>query len=418
MRQILYTIAYDVNGELICAEDAEKGERYACPGCAGVVVPRRSVQQIKGAKRPHFAHLVKSPNCEPESVLHFGFKRLLAKRIQGHLERGEALPFKWDCDHCALEHEGNLLKKAFSVREEHSLGSCRPDIVLLTEQGLPVWALEVVVTHPPEQATLTYYKDHGIALAVFKLEGDADLRRVDAPILFPNAVDQCVNRRCKKCNRFTQRAELWVIHGACYKCEADMNVAIVYGPHLNGTRYSPEEFTDKELKLAKDNGCVIQRRYSETRGEKYLANTCTKCRAFAGEHYLFTRYVAPASNGDLRYTKVLIEYYCEHCDAAELIRVRRQEVQRREAQALANRGHYIPEELKAKEGYCIRCRTPIVRNRFKPLCAECYPHERNRERYNLPIPLDHSFCLRCGERGEATQWKPFCIGCFHIAGGR
>ena len=89
MRDILYTVAYDEGQELVLAVDAVKGLRYHCPECKGEMIPRRSVEQKKGAKRPHYAHKVKSPNCEPESVLHFGFKRLLSRRIQKHIDNHE-----------------------------------------------------------------------------------------------------------------------------------------------------------------------------------------------------------------------------------------------------------------------------------------------------------------------------------------
>lgn len=427
MRDILYTVAFNEAQELVFAVNAVKGLRYHCPECKGEMIPRRSVEQKKGAKRPHYAHKVKSPNCEPESVLHFGFKRLLSQRIQKHLDNKEPLPIKWQCTICDREHEGDLLKKAARVEEELSLGPCRPDIVLSTNADSPVWALEVVVTHAPEERTLNYYRQQRIALARFDLKSDTDLVKATAPVLLPDHVEQCVNPRCAKCMRFKRNVVLWVIEGGCWKCGCVMPIAVVEGGESRGSTYAgPEHFTDAELKIARDYGCLIKDKYSRTQRRSYPANTCKECGAFAGEFHMFTQYIAPAGYGKLKHEKVDVGHYCERCDIEtvlnaewseeEFIEDEQEEYVEPETRTYKPREPEIPEWQKAKEGFCIRCRTPIVRNRYKPLCSTCFPHEATREREGLPIPKDYSFCLRCGQPHETSRWKPFCMPCFLIAG--
>ncbi len=429
MRDILYTVAYDDVQELVLAVNAVKGQRYHCPECKGEMIPRRSVEQKKGAKRPHYAHKVKSPNCEPESLLHFGFKRLLYQRIQRHLDNEEPLPIKWRCGACDREHEGNLLKKAARVEEELSLGPCRPDIVLSTNADSPVWALEVVVTHAPEEQALTYYRQQRIALARFDLKSDTDLEKATAPVLMPDHVDQCVNPRCPKCQRFQNNVVLWIIEGGCWKCGCVMPIAVVEGGESRGGTYAgPEQFTDAELQLARSKGCLIKDMYSRTQRRSYPANTCKECGAFAGEFHLFTQYIAPAGRGELKYEKIDVGHYCEHCDTETMLNAdwggdRLDEEEDDDHIESAPRPYErrepeIPEWQKAKEGFCIRCRTPIVRNRYKPLCGECFYPEKVREDMNLDPPADRQFCLRCGENHPTTRWKPFCLPCFHIAGAR
>jgi hypothetical protein len=427
MRVILYTVAYDDNQALVLAVDALKGHNYHCPECKGDMIPRRSIEQKKGAKRPHYAHKVKSPNCKPESVLHFGFKRMLSQRIQKHLDNKEPLPIKWHCSVCEGDHEGNLLKKAIRVAEEYSLGPCRPDIVLTTEMDSPVWALEVVVTHAPEDRTLDHYRANRIALARFDLKSDTDLVKATAPVLEPDHVDQCANPRCPKCQRFQRNVVLSVIQGDCWKCDSIMPIAIVEAGEARGNTWvGPEHFTDAELKLARSKGCLIKNKYSRTQRRSYPANTCKSCGAFAGEFHMHTEYVAPAEYGELEQEKFNAGYYCTHCEPETILNTEWSDVDdvsdeqkdAPHARAYKEAEPTIPEWQKAKEGFCIRCRTPIVRNKYKPLCSTCFPHEGTREREGLPIPLDYTFCLRCGERNEATRWKPFCLPCFHIAGGR
>ncbi len=429
MRDILYTVAYDEAQELVLAVNAVKGLRYHCPECKGEMIPRRSVEEKKGAKRPHYAHKVKSPNCQPESVLHFGFKRLLSKRIQRHLDNKDPLPIKWHCTACDRDHEGNLLKKAARVEEELSLGPCRPDIVLSTNADSPVWALEVVVTHAPEEQALAYYRQQRIALARFDLKSDTDLEKATAPVLVPDHVDQCVNPRCPKCQRFKRHVVLWLIEGGCWKCGCVMPIAVVEGGESRGGTYAgPEHFTDAELKIARDHGCLIKNKYSRTQRRSYPANTCKDCGAFAGEFHMFTQYIAPAGYGELKHEKLDVGHYCEHCDTEAMLNAEWTDEEdgddgtdqwdKPKPRAYKPPEPEIPDWQKAKEGFCIRCRTPIIRSKYKPLCSNCFYPETVREREGLVPDIEHQFCHRCGENHETTRWKPFCLNCFFIAGGR
>ncbi len=427
MRDILYTVAFNEAQELVLAANANKGLRFHCPECSGEMIPRRSVEQKKGAKRPHYAHKVKSPNCEPESVLHFGFKRLLSQRIQKHLDNRGPLPIKWRCSACDREHEGNLLKKVTRVEEELSLGPCRPDIVLSSNSDSPVWALEVVVTHAPEEQTLAYYRQQRIAMARFDLRRDTDLEKATAKVLLPDHVDQCVNPRCPKCQRFQRNVVLWIIEGGCWKCSCVMPIAVIEGGESRGGTYAgPEHFTDAELKIAQDHGCLIKQKYSKTQRRSYPANTCKDCGAFAGEFYMFTQYIAPAGRGELKHEKFDVGHYCGQCDTEAMLKAEwtdeKDQGRKENDRAELKHGAYnspkpeIPESKKVKGGYCIRCRTPIVRYKYKPLCGACFPREMERLRNGLTVPVGHTFCLRCGEPAATQKWMPFCKTCYHIAG--
>jgi len=299
-KDILYSIGRTSLGQLIKAVDAEKGVPYACPACSQDLVLRRGMR-----KRPHFAHKVLSPNCTPETALHYGFKTLLFSRIQRYLDQQLPLELQWHCSACGGEHRGNLLKKAVAAKLEHDLGGCQPDIALLDEHGSTVAVIEVIVTHAPEKLTLDYYRNHHIAVVSYKLESDEDINRLDAQILKPDSVDVCSNPKCSKCGKHKSRKRLLIIEGECWKCRAPMKVAA-----LQGDMGYEGSFSESDIQLAVQNGVFMKSHYSRTAGMRYTANTCRKCGAFVGDHYLFTDYVAVPS-----YSRQELDagYYCPLC---------------------------------------------------------------------------------------------------------
>ena len=153
-KDILYSLGQTPSGELVHIADADPSGSYQCPSCQQVFVQRRGSR-----KRPHFAHKVLSPNCTPETALHHSFKTLLAEKIQRHLAEERPLPITWDCPKCAGSHAGNLLKKSVSVALEYRLGERQPDITLFDENQRPVAAIEVVVTHAPEEEALAFFEN-------------------------------------------------------------------------------------------------------------------------------------------------------------------------------------------------------------------------------------------------------------------
>lgn len=300
---ILYSIATTSTGQLISADDAEKGNDYTCPLCKNSFILRKGKQ-----KRPHFAHKNLSPDCTPETALHYSFKNLLAKKIQKHIVNEKPLKIKWQCGKCHESHSGNLLKKAVQVKVEHDLGSCKPDIALLDDNGKTVAVIEVIVTHAPERQALDFYKQNRIAVVSYYLKSDEDVSRLDSYILKPDTVDLCTNPICKKCRSLMFKKRLLVIDDNCWKCSAPMKVAAI---DKNEAYLGWGSFTEEDIPLAAKHGCYLKYHYSKTAGERYIANTCSKCSAFIGSHYLFTEYVAVPESPRKEFD---IGYYCPNCD--------------------------------------------------------------------------------------------------------
>lgn len=266
---ILYSIAISSTGQLINANDAQKGIDYICPLCKQPFILRKGKQ-----KRPHFAHKNLSPNCTPETALHYSFKNLLAKKIQEHVEDNKPLEIKWKCSKCHDYHSGNLLKKAVQVKVEHDLGVCRPDIALLDTNDRTVAVIEVIVSHAPEPTASDFYKKNNITVVSYILKTDEDISRLENPILEPDSVDLCTNPRCPKCRLTMAKRRLLIVDAKCRECSAPMKLASL-ASEIRG--FIGGEFMKSELDLATKQGCLLKTKFIRGTNYKYSSNTCTKC---------------------------------------------------------------------------------------------------------------------------------------------
>lgn len=300
--EILYSIGETPLKDLINAKDADKKGSYCCPDCKQPFVLRQGLK-----KRSHFAHKSISPNCTPESALHYSFKTLLHNKIQYYLEQNLPLSIHWKCPICNDVHKGNLLKKATQVRLEHDLSICRPDIALLDKDGKTIAVIEIIVTHKPSVPTIEYYTKNKITPVFYVLKSDEDVDRLNYDYLNPDNVDLCTNPKCSKCSHPMQKKQLIIVDSSCWKCHSPMKVAAVQANnHIELNSLSPSE-----IQIANDNGCFLKKQYSNIEKASYVANTCKKCNRFIGEHYLFSDYI---SDPDLDRQLIDIGYSCTYCD--------------------------------------------------------------------------------------------------------
>ncbi len=319
MTTILYTVAIDKDGNLNKANDSEKGGDFFCPVCKTDLILRKSGNTGKGAKRPHFAHRSLTPNCTPETALHYAFKNLLFSKIKQHIIAETPLSISWSCKYCGVPHTGNLLKKIKTVKLEHNLIVCQPDIALIDYNDKVFAVIEVVVTHKPEENVVKFYSDNNIILIQIKLSSDRDIDDLESKVSQPDEVSTCYNPKCKTCGQFQQKRIMTIIEGPCWKCGDTMKIATISsstGGLVRGSSNNvrPSDFTDEEITFAKKKGVLLKTQYSKTVNGKYLANSCDKCGAFAGDFYLYSQYIAPASYGTLPSETFDIGYHCEHCD--------------------------------------------------------------------------------------------------------
>jgi hypothetical protein len=283
------------------------------------LILRKSGNTGKGSKRPHFAHKALTPNCTPETALHYSFKNLVADKIKKQLESNLPLPLSWPCQYCGEKHTGNLLKKITGVKVEHNLTVCQPDIALLDGENKVFAVIEVVVTHKPEESTIQFYSNNNIILIQINLSSDQDIDFLDSKLSNPDVVSTCFNPVCKTCGHYLQKKIMTIIEGPCWKCDSPMKVATISSSNgglvRNGSNnLRPGDFTEEEIAYARSKDVILKEQYSKTVNDRYLANTCGKCGAFAGDFYLFTQYIAPAGYGELTSQRFDIGFHCGHCD--------------------------------------------------------------------------------------------------------
>jgi ssDNA-binding Zn-finger/Zn-ribbon topoisomerase 1 len=275
--EILYTTATDKNGNLVHIDYAQKGKSYYCPMCKKEFIVRKSGKIGKGSKRPHFAHNELTPNCSPEGVLHYSFKKMLLSLLERNKAVNVPFRFNWICDDCFDKNSGNLLEKVSSIKEEYALETCRPDIALVDNEENVFAVIEIVVTHKPEDIILQYYKKKKIILIQITLTSDEDLKMVEEKITHPDFVDFCLNPKCQHSdsNKISRKVKVHVDRcGICFNQIEKYYISIdsVFG------RKESIDFTENEISLVKSKRQNIVIKTNEPIKEKYPVFDCLNCK--------------------------------------------------------------------------------------------------------------------------------------------
>ncbi|MBI3416933.1 MAG: hypothetical protein HY043_16705 [Verrucomicrobia bacterium] len=289
--------------KIIHISEVESGRQIncLCPVCNTRLIARKG-----NLRQHHFAHDT-GTNCNGESALHWFGKHLLLEAIDRALTEGCTIPMEWQCDQCDHKHDGNLLKKAASVALEQVLGEARPDLLLKDATGKPVVAIEVIVTHEPEQSARDFYLKQNIVVVEVRikdgiaLEALKDLRELKA-----DAVSFCTRKKCPDCHAPLRPKMLNIVVGDCYRCHLPMKVAFI---EADGMGFPSSAFSPQEIECAKKQGCILEVRYSKTVNNRYLANVCPKCKAFIGEHYMHNY-----SCRDDSIEPIQTGWYCSDCN--------------------------------------------------------------------------------------------------------
>lgn len=285
-KEILYTTAADKNGNLIHIDNAEKGINYYCPTCKKEFILRKSGKTGKGSKRPHFAHNELTPNCTPEGVLHYSFKKLLIDLLEKYKAENKPYILNWTCDSCNHKNSGNLLEKATLIKEEHALGECRPDIALLDKEENVLAAIELVVTHIPEESVLQYYKEKKITLIQINLTSEEDLVKVEEKTKNPDIVDLCLSPECQNRDKYKISRKVKALRHKCRQCPSDVlrfevEIESVFG------RQPSRDFTEDEMNLVKSEFNNIETGKDPDTKEKYPIFVCENCKRMRSRYRRF-----------------------------------------------------------------------------------------------------------------------------------
>lgn len=288
-KEILYTTAVDKDGNLIHIDNAEKGINYYCPLCKKELILRKSGKTGKGSRRSHFAHNELSPNCTPEGVLHFSFKKMLIELLEKYKAENRKFNFSWECTSCKYENSGNLLEKATLIKEEYILAECRPDVVLLDKDENVLAVIELVVTHKPEESILQYYTEKKITLIQINLTSDEDLTKVEEKIKKPDIVDLCLNPKCPNGEKYKISRNPIYFSTQCglgYHKVLGFMIEIDY---IFG-RQTSRNFTEDEIKKvaswAAAQKIEITIGKNEAR-EKYPLSICLNCKIMQSKYRRF-----------------------------------------------------------------------------------------------------------------------------------
>lgn len=98
--------------------------------------------------------------------------------------------------------------------------------------------------------------------------------------------------------------QMYIITAPCWKCNKDMNVAVIKGDKKRNDPCGPEAFSDEEKSIAQNHNVIIDKRHSFTIEEDYYANICPHCNTFLGQHYLFDDYFCEAVYGSYVYKTI------------------------------------------------------------------------------------------------------------------
>lgn len=275
--QILYTTALNNDGKLVNIDDAEKGHNYSCPICKQKLILRKSGKSGKGSRRPHFAHNELTSNCTPESALHFSFKRLLAENLNYKISKGEPFDISWICHYCGQNNHGNLLEKAKCLKEEYILDQCRTDIAVLGSDDNVIAAIEIVVTHLPENSTLEYYKEKGIPFVRIDLQSDEDLKDIEKKAKSPSWVEYCEKANCTIYNDIKKPRKIIVKIFNCGRCFAERERYFIELSGIWGKKYV-EDFFDDEIESVKARNSNVKVEQDETTKAKWPVSVCRNCQ--------------------------------------------------------------------------------------------------------------------------------------------
>ncbi len=225
-------------------------------------------------------------------------EHLVTKSLGGSLAATAA------CNQCSEVLTINLVAKASSVSREKLVGTVRPDISLLDENGEPVRFIEVVDSHAPARAVHEQALQDGTEVVEVHLRAKREFtgkrrnRALDASLtvkarlaeLAAGRIDLdahnllCRRPKCRECGTPLPLRTVAISTTDCWKCGKNVNVA---RGDKDGSILEQDHFTTEEIGFARDNGVTVERRFSSTVGGKYLANVCTGCDQIQGNWFLY-----------------------------------------------------------------------------------------------------------------------------------
>ena len=208
------------------------------------------------------------------------------------------------CNECGEELKINVVDGALSVEKNKSVGPVRPDLTVFNPEGRPIRFIEIVDSHKPQSSVHEYALENKIDVIEFHLNAEREFvgrrrnRALDASLTVKARLEDlkekrltidahtliCQRPKCKECSSPLPLRTIAISTKDCWKCGQNVEVAVGY---KDGSGMEQDDFTEEELGFARENGVVLERRFSSTVGAKYLANVCTRCDQIQGNWFLY-----------------------------------------------------------------------------------------------------------------------------------
>ena len=140
----------ELDGETVWAADlatnAERPTGLTCIGCRGAMSLRAGER-----RRAHFAHRSGATCVAGETALHALAIRALADGLVRQSLRGDPYPMAIMCDDCDAGRMADLAREpGLSVDVNRAVSpEARPDLLVRSSSGEPLFVIEVIVTHAP-----------------------------------------------------------------------------------------------------------------------------------------------------------------------------------------------------------------------------------------------------------------------------
>ncbi len=238
------------------------------------------------------------PDLTPHQQAIAIIERLIIDNMGGSLEATA------NCNQCSEELTVNLVEGIANIHREKRVGTVWPDLSLLDVNGEPIRFIEVVDSHSPERNVHEYALANSIEIfevhprAEREFTGRRRNKALDASLTIKARLRELAEGRiqidahnllcrrppCKECGSPLPLRTVTIRTTDCWNCGQNVNVAIGY---KDVESLCQDFFTTEEIAFAQENGVTLERRFSATAGEKYLANVCTACDQIQGNWFLY-----------------------------------------------------------------------------------------------------------------------------------
>ena len=216
----------------------------------------------------------KSPNHTPHEKAVGIIEQLVTKNLGGSLEATAT------CNQCNGELTINLVAGASSVSREKLMGTVRPDISLLDENGEPARFIEVVDSHAPEGTVHEQALQNGTEVVEIHLRAEREFtgrrrnKALDASLTVKARLQElaagrlvidahnllCRRPKCRECGTPLPLRTVMVRTKDCWNCGQNVNAAT---GDKDGEGLEQDYFTTEEIAFAQENGVNDAIRYAE-----------------------------------------------------------------------------------------------------------------------------------------------------------